>query len=96
MATVLENLLIRRAAVSEEISLLDEVDGNGKPKNPGGLPDVKSSDGGVTTQHYQHKMGLYKELSEINKLIQDEIAVNNALSSGAGDPYEFQTVIWPE
>ena len=63
MATVLENLQTRRAAVAEEIAALDST-------KAGGLPDTK--DGRI--RHQAYKEGLYKELERLDGLIAAEAA----------------------
>ncbi len=60
MATNLDNLLARKAAIIAELAALDSTKAGGLPNAPG-QPD-----------HQGYKQGLYDELAKINQLISAE------------------------
>lgn len=60
MPTNLENLNTRKAAITAELAALTSAGAGGKPN---------SSGGGDNVDHVGYKDGLYRELTEINKLL---------------------------
>lgn len=60
MATALENLIARRDAICAELAVLDSTKVGGK---------ADASGGGVSVEHQNYKMNLYKELEAIEKRI---------------------------
>lgn len=83
MATVLENLIIRREAVAVELAALDAT-------KPGGMPDIGGRDGGTDIEHQAYKLNLYKELEYLDGAIKraQDVADN-------GDPFEIETFVEP-
>jgi hypothetical protein len=78
MATYLENLQTRRTAVAAELAALDAT-------KPGGLPDIRSRDGGTDIEGQKYKMNLYDELSKLDRLIKEAAAVEDT------EPFEIST-----
>ena len=60
MATALENLIARRDTICEELAALSS-------SKAGGLPNATGA--GVSVDHQNYKLNLYKELDEIEKRI---------------------------
>ena len=60
-ASDLQNLLARRSAIMAELAALSPTAAGGKPNITGG--------GMGTVDHVGYKAGLYKELEELNRLI---------------------------
>lgn len=60
MATLLENLVVRRNAIGVELAALSATKAGGKP-NTSGAP--------VNIDHVGYRLSLLKELTDINQLI---------------------------
>lgn len=89
------NLLARMDAIGKLLADLEAVDSCGQYTNPGAKPNVKSSDGGLTVDHHQYKMGLYKELDELEKRLLKLNDLEDAMDPTANDPFELHTETWP-
>ena len=85
---VIYNLTERAKVVSAMIKDLESVDVNGKLDMPGALPNVRSGDG-TTVDHNQFKVGLYKELKDINDTVLMWTRLLAALDITANDAFEF-------
>lgn len=78
MATMLNNLLARRAAICTELAALSSTTAGGKPNTSGD---------GVNVDHVGYKDGLYRELAELDKLIVQTRAIQD-YADGTDGPFE--------
>lgn len=82
----IESLLVRRAAIVAELSVLNST-------KPGGKPNLSQSDGGTALDHMGYKKSLYDELKMIDESIQRDGQTQAAIIAGEDGPFEIATGI---
>ncbi len=79
MATMLSNLLARRAAICAELASLSSTAAGGKPNTSGD---------GVNVDHVGYKDGLYRELAELDRMIKQTREIQD-YADGTDGPFEI-------
>lgn len=82
----IESLLVRRAAIVAELSVLDST-------KAGGKPNLSQTDGGTAIDHMGYKKSLYNELKMIDEAIARDGATQAAIDAGEDGPFEIATGI---
>lgn len=85
---LIDDLIERRTTITTLLSNMSLGD-------VGDKPNAMTADGGTSVNHVEYRLSLYKELAEINKLIEQENAIQAAIDNEDG-AWELATELYPE